>query len=330
MNDASNWAALDGDADEDGDVVQVAADELDCAVQWVNPQASIRKRQGLREIFRDFELHRQRRHFLQSGDRLLRWRRLRLVLLPDDADAGKHGTQARHHRVLRTRIGDGQHLRRLHGLRVTRVAIGLLVVCTQVAVELNLADDAARPPRQVGASGQEHRQVEARLLVLVAGRHGSPGGSDRSPLVRRQRVAGCQVGARRGSRRRPGAGADPRPRAARGEGGGGGGGGGGGANLGSGADDGSPKKGRGRRTRGKRDGRTASGEFDRGEPGPNAPTVEEIEKFIDERNEARRANNFPEADRIRELLHKRGVALMDEPGGRGRGAEVTTWRYWRD
>jgi len=96
---------------------------------------------------------------------------------------------------------------------------------------------------------------------------------------------------------------------------------------------GSPKKDgrRGRRSRGKRDvARTADGELERGEPGPNAPSVEEIEKFIDDRNEARRANNFPEADRIRELLHKRGVALMDEPGGRGRGAEVTTWRYWRD
>jgi len=100
----------------------------------------------------------------------------------------------------------------------------------------------------------------------------------------------------------------------------------------SGSGDGSPKKEgrRGRRSRGKREGRTASGEIDRGEPGPNAPPVEEIEKLIDERNEARRANNFPEADRIRELLHSRGVALMDEPGGRGRGAEVTTWRYWRD
>mmetsp|Transcript_88349 Transcript_88349/g.254920 ORF Transcript_88349/g.254920 Transcript_88349/m.254920 type:complete len:450 (+) Transcript_88349:248-1597(+) len=104
----------------------------------------------------------------------------------------------------------------------------------------------------------------------------------------------------------------------------------GGAFAASGADEGSPKKGRGRRPRGKKDGRQASGELDRGEPGPNAPSVEEIERSIDERNEARRANNFPEADRIRELLHQRGVALMDEPGGRGRGAEVTTWRYWRD
>merc|ERR1712150_436222 len=96
---------------------------------------------------------------------------------------------------------------------------------------------------------------------------------------------------------------------------------------------GSPKKEarRGRRAnRAKREGRNADGEIDRGEPCPHAPPVEEIEKLIDERNEARRANSFSEADRIRELLHSRGVALMDEPGGRGRGAEVTTWRYWRD
>lgn len=100
-------------------------------------------------------------------------------------------------------------------------------------------------------------------------------------------------------------------------------------------DDGSPGKKeagsrRGRRSRAKESQRTANGEIDRGEPGPNVPSVEEIEKLIDDRNEARRANNFPEADRVRELLHSRGVALMDEPGGRGRGAEVTTWRYWRD
>eukprot|EP00913_Durusdinium_trenchii_P030981 g29017.t1 len=65
-------------------------------------------------------------------------------------------------------------------------------------------------------------------------------------------------------------------------------------------------------------------------PVRNLRDQQEIEKLIDERNEARRANNFPEADRIRQLLHSRGVALMDEPGGRGKGAEVTTWRYWRD
>eukprot|EP00747_Dinoflagellata_sp_TGD_P168400 gnl/TRDRNA2_/TRDRNA2_194689_c0_seq1.p1 gnl/TRDRNA2_/TRDRNA2_194689_c0~~gnl/TRDRNA2_/TRDRNA2_194689_c0_seq1.p1 ORF type:complete len:454 (+),score=90.15 gnl/TRDRNA2_/TRDRNA2_194689_c0_seq1:97-1458(+) len=86
---------------------------------------------------------------------------------------------------------------------------------------------------------------------------------------------------------------------------------------------------RNRRSRPKKDGQPAT-EFERGEPGPNAPSVEDIEKLIDERNEARRACDFAKADRVRDLLHSRGVALMDEPGGRGRGTEVTTWRYWRD
>lgn len=74
----------------------------------------------------------------------------------------------------------------------------------------------------------------------------------------------------------------------------------------------------------------AGNDGSRGDPGPNAPPTEEIEQLICERNEARRACNFTEADRIRDNLHSRGVALMDEPGGRGKGAEVTTWRYWRD
>lgn len=85
-----------------------------------------------------------------------------------------------------------------------------------------------------------------------------------------------------------------------------------------------------RRKRRVRTTRNSNGEIDRGEPGPNAPSVEEIEKSIDDRNEARRACNFAEADRIRDTLYSRGIALMDEPGGRGRGAEVTTWRYWLD
>lgn len=93
----------------------------------------------------------------------------------------------------------------------------------------------------------------------------------------------------------------------------------------------SPKKNqRNRRARTKESGKSDDGAVDRGEPGPNAPPVEDIERKIDERNEARRACNFAEADRIRETLHNMGVALMDEPGGRGRGQEVTTWRYWRD
>jgi hypothetical protein len=94
---------------------------------------------------------------------------------------------------------------------------------------------------------------------------------------------------------------------------------------------GEQKKQRNRRpARPKASGQKPSGEADRGEPGPLAPPVEAIEKMIDERNEARRACNFQEADRIRDELHTKGVALMDEPGGRGRGQEVTTWRYWRD
>jgi len=56
---------------------------------------------------------------------------------------------------------------------------------------------------------------------------------------------------------------------------------------------------------------------------------EEIESLIEQRNEARRMCNFKDADRIRDLLRMRGIGLMDEPGGRGRGTEVTTWRYWR-
>eukprot|EP00448_Togula_jolla_P006207 CAMPEP_0170617660 /NCGR_PEP_ID=MMETSP0224-20130122/26539_1 /TAXON_ID=285029 /ORGANISM="Togula jolla, Strain CCCM 725" /LENGTH=462 /DNA_ID=CAMNT_0010943573 /DNA_START=49 /DNA_END=1437 /DNA_ORIENTATION=+ len=62
----------------------------------------------------------------------------------------------------------------------------------------------------------------------------------------------------------------------------------------------------------------------------SAPSEEEIILMIDARNEARRQCHFTEADRIRDALHKRGVALMDEPGARGKGSEVTTWRYWRD
>lgn len=93
---------------------------------------------------------------------------------------------------------------------------------------------------------------------------------------------------------------------------------------------GAKKDRRSRRARPKGSNQSPSGDEDRGEPGPNAPPMEEIEKMIDMRNEARRACNFTEADRIRDALHSSGVALMDEPGGRGKGAEVTTWRYWRD
>lgn len=108
------------------------------------------------------------------------------------------------------------------------------------------------------------------------------------------------------------------------------GGGGGGADDIDGDNSPGKEQRRSRRSRAKGSAKSPGGDDDRGEPGPNAPPTDEIEKQIDARNEARRACNFAEADRIREALHSSGVALMDEPGGRGRGAEVTTWRYWRD
>lgn len=86
---------------------------------------------------------------------------------------------------------------------------------------------------------------------------------------------------------------------------------------------------RGRRSRAKKGDPGKTG-VERGEPPPKAPPVDEIERLIDQRNEARRQCNFTEADRIRQSLHEKGVALMDEPGARGKGAEVTTWRYWRE
>lgn len=57
---------------------------------------------------------------------------------------------------------------------------------------------------------------------------------------------------------------------------------------------------------------------------------DEIEELIDIRNEARRQCNFAEADRIRELLRKKGVTLMDEKGRRGRGVDVTTWKLGKN
>jgi len=67
----------------------------------------------------------------------------------------------------------------------------------------------------------------------------------------------------------------------------------------------------------------------RGNPLPGSPAPDEVENLIDQRNEARRSGDFERADAIREELRSKGIALMDEPGGRGKGSEVTTWRYWR-
>mmetsp|Transcript_80713 Transcript_80713/g.224649 ORF Transcript_80713/g.224649 Transcript_80713/m.224649 type:complete len:352 (+) Transcript_80713:2-1057(+) len=72
-------------------------------------------------------------------------------------------------------------------------------------------------------------------------------------------------------------------------------------------------------------------EMPRGEKPPNAPTDQEIEQLIEERNEARKSLNFAKADEVREYLKQRGVVLMDEKAAKGnlRGKEVTKWRYWR-
>lgn len=76
---------------------------------------------------------------------------------------------------------------------------------------------------------------------------------------------------------------------------------------------------------------TGSGEFAKGERPENAPTDEEIEKYIEKRNEARKAANFKEADNVRDFLKDHGVVLMDEKGAKGnfKGNEVTKWRFWR-
>lgn len=82
-----------------------------------------------------------------------------------------------------------------------------------------------------------------------------------------------------------------------------------------------------------RDGGSYSpgGDMPRGERPPNAPPDEEIEKLIEERNEARKAANFKRSDEIREHLRQLGVVLMDEKGAKGnlQGKEVTKWRFWR-
>mmetsp|Transcript_108135 Transcript_108135/g.312471 ORF Transcript_108135/g.312471 Transcript_108135/m.312471 type:complete len:380 (-) Transcript_108135:346-1485(-) len=76
---------------------------------------------------------------------------------------------------------------------------------------------------------------------------------------------------------------------------------------------------------------TAVADFPRGERPPNAPSDQEIEEFIEQRNEARKAANFKKADEIRDYLKQRGVVLMDEKGAKGNfaGRDVTKWRFWR-
>jgi hypothetical protein len=73
------------------------------------------------------------------------------------------------------------------------------------------------------------------------------------------------------------------------------------------------------------------GDVPRGERPANAPTDDEVERLIEERNEARKARNFARADEVRDYLKQLGVVLMDEKAAKGNlhGNEVTKWRFWR-
>lgn len=73
----------------------------------------------------------------------------------------------------------------------------------------------------------------------------------------------------------------------------------------------------------------AEGE-DKGEQPPGAPDAEEIERLIEERNEARKNSDYKRADEIRDDLHKRRVVLMDNKGAAGNHNAVTNWRYWKE
>mmetsp|Transcript_134389 Transcript_134389/g.335272 ORF Transcript_134389/g.335272 Transcript_134389/m.335272 type:complete len:381 (+) Transcript_134389:169-1311(+) len=76
---------------------------------------------------------------------------------------------------------------------------------------------------------------------------------------------------------------------------------------------------------------SSNADLPRGERPANAPTDDEIEELIEQRNEARKAANFKKADEVRDYLKQRGVVLMDEKGAKGnfQGKEVTKWRFWR-
>jgi cysteinyl-tRNA synthetase len=53
---------------------------------------------------------------------------------------------------------------------------------------------------------------------------------------------------------------------------------------------------------------------------PTALSDEDVERLLDERAAARKAKNFKESDRIRDVLVEAGIVIEDQPGGR------TLWR----
>jgi len=86
---------------------------------------------------------------------------------------------------------------------------------------------------------------------------------------------------------------------------------------------------RGKRKRGQEPKFSMAAE-DKGEPPPGAPPVEEIERLIEERNQARKDSDYKRADEIRDDLHARKVVLSDERGASGKASSVTNWRYWQE
>jgi len=69
---------------------------------------------------------------------------------------------------------------------------------------------------------------------------------------------------------------------------------------------------------------------DHGEPHDDAPSHEDIEKMISERNACRKRGEYDKADEIRDDLKEQGVVLSDEKGAHGNGLTVTSWRYWKE
>jgi len=69
----------------------------------------------------------------------------------------------------------------------------------------------------------------------------------------------------------------------------------------------------------------------RGRRPEGAPEEAEVDRILEERNNARKGGNYRRSDEIREWLRARHVVVMDEKGVKGKcsGNEATRWRYWQ-